>query len=694
MTSKISYFKFIESNIKHRGWLAALTAAALFFMMPIHTLVTLDGIKRQEAYAPGTKMLTDWVIDSIPGFLNGSHFLILGPLIAVIGILCAVTGFAYLHSREKQDFYHGMPVTRMQWFAISYVSGILIFLLPYLLFGLCTILIAGANITITAGFLGLCAAALFRGVIGFLICYHTAVLAMFVTGRIITGVLAALVMIVYGSIIPPLFTGLGQYFFAAWSGNVPDFLLKVQEFCSPAALFFQLLTGPLTGHPLSGVMIGITAALILLAASLVLCRYYPAEAAENALAFPRTAPFIKFMIAVPTALFIGLLIKFFNSSVNVNWVVIFSIISVILVCMVIEFIYHQDLSKLLAGKISTALSLGVVLVIVCILKFDILGYDTYLPKEANLKSISMSVDLLSGYFTYPEYSRPTVYHQLDEEDFAVTDYAPLYKLAEEGIQNLKQGITPEQVTMNDSGYGFINVTLRYQLHSGKNVYREYAVSRDEALQALTSLCKDEDYRKMMFPIFHFNKDEVMQIGMKDIYFEPVTLTLDRSQQNELLSAYEKDVMAASLPDMQYESPLGELILFTEDSSIVQTGNSSRPNLIQTGQFYIYRSYKNTLTLLEDYGYTLREEIDPKDVMFMTYYPTENSESDNYARKEIIDYDFGEGISITKPEEIKELLGRISYDECNGILGGRIKAVGSVEITLREKSYPNSYAVSE
>ena len=81
-------------------------------------------------------------------------------------------------------------------------------------------------------------------------------------------------------------------------------------------------------------------------------------------------------------------------------------------------------------------------------------------------------------------------------------------------------------------------------------------------------------------------------------------------------------------------------------------------------------------------------------MFMTYYPTENSESDNYARKEIIDYDFGEGISITKPEEIKELLGRISYDECNGILGGRIKAVGSVEITLREKSYPNSYAVSE
>ena len=694
MTSKISYFKLIESNIRHRGWLAALTAAALFFMMPIHTLVSLDGIKQEELYAPGTKMLTDWVTNYIPGFLNGSHFLILGPLIAVIAILCAVTGFAYLHSREKQDFYHGMPITRMQWFAISYVSGILVFLLPYLIFGFCTILIAGSNITITAGFLGLCAAALFRGVLGFLICYHTAILAMFVTGKIITGVLAALVMMVYGSIIPPLFTGLGQYFFAAWSGNVPDFLLKIQEFCSPAALFYQTLSGTLIGHPLSGILTGITAAVILLAASLVLCRYYPAEASENALAFPKSAPFIKFIIAVPTALFIGLLIKFFNSSVSVNWIVIFSIISVILVCMVIEFIYHQDLTKLLAGKLSTALSLAAVLVIVCILKFDILGYDAYLPKEANLKSISLSVDLLSGYFTYPESFRPTAYQQLDEEDFAVTDYAPLYELAGEGIQNLKQGITPEQVTMNDSSYGFINVTLRYQLHSGKNVYREYAVSRDAVLQALTLLCKNEEYRKMMFPIFHFDKDEVMQIGMKDIYFEPVTLTLDRNQQDKLLEAYEKDVMAASIPDMQYESPLGELILFTEDLNIAQTQNSSEPNLAQTGQFYIYRSYKNTLTVLEDYGYTLREEIDPMDVMFMTYYPNEHSEADNYARKEIIDYDFGEGISITKPEEIKELLGKISYDECNGILGGRIKAVGSVEITLTEKSYPNSYAVSE
>ncbi len=73
---------------------------------------------------------------------------------------------------------------------------------------------------------------------------------------------------------------------------------------------------------------------------------------------------------------------------------------------------------------------------------------------------------------------------------------------------------------------------------------------------------------------------------------------------------------------------------------------------------------------------------------------EHSEADNYARAEITDYNFGEGISITEPEEIKEMLGRIGYDQCNGIFDGRITAVGSVEITLTGKSYPNTYVVTK
>ncbi len=72
--------------------------------------------------------------------------------------------------------------------------------------------------------------------------------------------------------------------------------------------------------------------------------------------------------------------------------------------------------------------------------------------------------------------------------------------------------------------------------------------------------------------------------------------------------------------MQYESPLGELSLGFPGTHLAESVNTVEADLTQIDRFYIYRSYQNTLDKLEEYGYPLRTEIDPKDVMFMTYYP--------------------------------------------------------------------------
>lgn len=38
MISKISYIKLIREDIRHRGWLAALSGVLLFLSMPVYTL--------------------------------------------------------------------------------------------------------------------------------------------------------------------------------------------------------------------------------------------------------------------------------------------------------------------------------------------------------------------------------------------------------------------------------------------------------------------------------------------------------------------------------------------------------------------------------------------------------------------------------------------------------------------------------
>ena len=42
MTSKISYIKLIREDIRHRGWLAALTGIGLFLGMPVYTMLYID----------------------------------------------------------------------------------------------------------------------------------------------------------------------------------------------------------------------------------------------------------------------------------------------------------------------------------------------------------------------------------------------------------------------------------------------------------------------------------------------------------------------------------------------------------------------------------------------------------------------------------------------------------------------------
>ena len=52
----------------------------------------------------------------------------------VIAAFClGMTGYHYLYSREKTDFYHSLPLKRERIFFVPYVSGILIFAVPYLI---------------------------------------------------------------------------------------------------------------------------------------------------------------------------------------------------------------------------------------------------------------------------------------------------------------------------------------------------------------------------------------------------------------------------------------------------------------------------------------------------------------------------------------------------------------------------------
>ncbi len=76
--------------------------------------------------------------------------------VAILAILIAVQGFSYLYDRKKVDMYHSVPVSAKRRFAVIYLNGFLMYIIPAL-FGICIgILMAAAQGSLTIRCLAEC----------------------------------------------------------------------------------------------------------------------------------------------------------------------------------------------------------------------------------------------------------------------------------------------------------------------------------------------------------------------------------------------------------------------------------------------------------------------------------------------------------------------------------------------------------
>lgn len=576
MISKISYIKLIREDIRHRGWLAALSGVLLFLSMPVYTLIYLD------SYSEDPEVLKEFA-DTFSGFINGYNSAFLIILIGILAFAVGISGFQFMHKKEKLDFYHGLALKRHQLFAISYLAGLFLFLIPYIVCTVLTILVGAVKGIMTLSLAGECFLTMGTGILAFLLIYHTCIFAGMLTGRSVTMFLGTLVIGVYPSLVLTLLPSLRDAFFQT-TYNVHDSIPeKLSEYLSPFPLFIRMLEQNASGT---------------------------------------------------------------------KWIIILSMLAIVLLCGLIEFIYWQDLKMLLKGWRSSVIAIGFVAVLLAVFQFDFTGYDTYLPKEEKIARIGTLPDSFASYFWYPE----DYTSEDDRESFVLSDDVDvLYNLAQSGIENVKKGITPNTLyssqtsmqTDKDSD-NYICAAFCFELESGKKVYRNYCVFYNETLEAFTKLCQKEDYRKELFPIFHVEKENVSSVSLQDIYITPEELLLTAEQRTELLSAYEKDVLNTDIRKLGSEVPIGEFSLTIRHVPNKET-NTNQPfhswvngtrewnaavntafpvtssedetnyKTFSIGSLYIYEDYENTLSCLEKYGYKIKRLIRAEDIDSVTLY---------------------------------------------------------------------------
>lgn len=699
MTSKISYIKFILSDIRHRAWLPVLSSISLFLLMPVYSLMYIDSTYPDS----GVLAEDDWIFSVFSGLLNGNSFFPLAAAIFILALLAAASGFSYLHSREKLDFYHSLPLRRGQRFLISYMGGLLSFLIPYLICAFLTLAAGSAGGIITEGNALSCATSVLGGTAAFLLVYHTGILAAVVSGTIIAQTAAFLVLCVYPEIVLSLFTTLKETFYkTSCSVNVslPE---RLADLASPFGLFDRLLHDSAAADLTASLPACLIFLAVLAAAAYVLCLVYPSEAAGNALAFPVTAPFFKIFICIPTAMCAGFLACTLAGAVEPDRVFLLSVLFAVLLCGLIEYLYQQDFRLLLKNWRSSLIAVGGVLLVLVVMRFDLTGYDTYLPDESRTESVGFAPDSFYSYFTYPDqYSSKTPELQI----FAPPeDTGMLLGLAQKGIDNLEAGITPEYINMGsyEETSGYVSAIFQYRLKSGRTVARRYALRQEDILTALENLCENEDYRRDLFPVFHIDSKDILTVSTCDISEEENALSLTAKQRDELINAYREDVLAVSVDTLQNRAPVGEL-LFTLPYWIM-SGDKPDPEMIFPTEtlyptyypnteiiryFYIYPEYENTLALLEEYGCVLSSSI-PEDTisearLFLTQESYNAGIFDSLLQELSLSQTEAEeavsnGLLLSDREQIRLLTGRISWDT-PGIAGQRWENLDSVELTYK------------
>lgn len=694
MTSKISYFKFIRENIRRRSWLAAVSAILIFSVQTLWTSIRIESLLADPNYSSLDSVknfsIANWTDTVFPGFLNGSAYQPFAILIILLALCCAVSGFSYLHKTEETDFFHSLPLTRRQLFSISYIGGLLIFLLPYLIASIATISIASAMGLGSYIPLGRCLLAILGCILGFLIFYHTSIFAMMLTGKLISGVLASFVFYVYIEMVAQLFESLPSLFWDTYHSTPNSLSDQIPRFLSPLSIYSHLLTQ--TAYTNDSVnfsnilltfVIAVLYGILTFFIAYILYQKRPSEAAGNALTYQSLSGWIKFFATVPAALNIGLFVSTFYGHISTKWIIFSSILAVVILCGITEFIYHTDLRQITKGKRSSFFSLLTVAGILCILHFDLFGYNTWIPENEDLKSVSVTSDSFTNYFIYQNNTVHFSYDTpLDNPALQVTDPAPVLLLAEEGIQNYKNGIKVED-TITETAKDYIRISIRFTRKYGSPVYRDYVVSKNTLLNTLETLCKSEDYRKGLFPVFQLEIDKMTAVDLTDIYQTPQTLSLTSEQKTALFDAYKEDVLHTDIRTLQEEYPIAELTAkypaLPEENLDISTCDYVEGCFVDPSisQLYIYKNFKNTRTLLTEYGYTIRENMDPSDVSQIQLELLEDSSEK--AEPQI----------ISDPEQIQLLLNQIHYN-CSGILGGKDTSMQYVQIQQKEYPYPYYY----
>lgn len=490
MTSKGLFFKYMRENTKQRLWSVALTALLCFFLFPVLTALETSIMLRPDnlskdlsveaALAEAKLKLTNEMLN-----MYSIQNAMLVFILIVAAVVLAASGFSYLHSKKKTDFFHSLPISREMLYTVTCLDGILYLAVPYLVF----LLAAGVMLQVKGAPFswGTLLIGYVQHMCFFTLVYMTVVLAVILTGNLIVGLLGTGVLFSWGpGVAAVVSTYFSEYFMTFYDNG--NFLLRWCERTSPV-FWYGTATG--SDHPTRMAVIALAVAALLFGLGMFLYRKRPSEAAGRAMAFKVSEPVIRFLLVVPITLFSGMI---FRSILNDDiWTVFGLICGLLITSCLIEIIYHFDFKSLFAHKRQLVISAVAVAAIFLGFRLDVAGYDSYLPDADKVAYAGIYCNALDNNAVGAYHVTPRMYRdgysvgmewasQGDVADkMQISDEDGICVLREIGAQGIETASRQRKhlnggqdwMSETDLDSRYDSIVLSWHLNNGKTVYRNY-----------------------------------------------------------------------------------------------------------------------------------------------------------------------------------------------------------------------------
>lgn len=712
MISRRSYWAKWLENIKRRGWTFVLCAAVMLLLGPVFLSVNLTGLYNGGAFGAQTSEEMDLMMrTAFVSHIGFSQIWIFPALF--FAVLFAVQGFCWLYSRQKMDLYMSVPVSSVKRYVMIWGNGIVCYAgLSFT--GLLLCWATGAVFGVMSCYAAAQSMAAWAfQMLAFLAMYHVSLVAVMLTGNVLTALLGCVVLFSYEPAMRILYNHLKTMFYYSYCSADAERMMRLpwlSPFAGTLDLFERVCyrDGYLVGVPGTGGLtwqFGIqTGLLVICAASAGIFAYWlyrkrKTESYHRSVAFSPLAAVLELALLVPFGMAAGMAVAKMSGD---SGIFLFGGCLLGTVCghAMIRLVYKRELKEVLGGKAVFAVSLTAAACFLGLFRFDWTGYDSYIPASREVRAVSVSLE--SDYSAFGNYEEP-----LWEGGSVDMEEELLEKMASENTETIESvlwlakkwrdkgmpGTVRDFEAGADTGYisegAGKNENLRrwvvcYTMQGGRKVYRRFFADMEADQDKIDIIMKDPSYQRVRYQIFSPMFEE--RLGeMKISFADGRTETLYTAEKGELLEALRTDFRQYGYSLISDSIPEGKICFELKNK---EGGQDST----RIWEYPLYKSFEKTGEVLARNGIEVRDWqtlycADEVDEIRISYYHYEGKNKGLFEGEKLPEQEIT--AVFTDRDQVEELLKALYSEELSWIAGEEFGTVDrddryTVQIFLSEE----------